>query len=273
MKGVLSLFIILWAAGTLWADDPGGRVSVADDILVKALSQKNKPYKYNARSANGFDCSGFIVYVFSGTFGNLPSNSAGFRDFGTPVVYLDDMKPGDLLLFATGRNKKEISHIALFLGQNTLIHAVSEGPHTGVILSDVREPYWKNQLVAIRRPVFPEGTITEEEAKIYALEYIGGSFRGTLKQSLPEGRGFYFFRNGDTYVGGFHQGMADGYGVLHGKNGSTIMGNFSSGQISEKASCLLADGTSMALKEILLRNPHVDLPVNGFQAAQKKDES
>lgn len=273
MKGFLFLILLLSFSGLCFADDPGNRSSIADDILVKALSQKNKPYKYNPRSTGGFDCSGFIVYVLSGTLGNLPSSSAGFRDFGTPVTYLDDMKPGDLLLFATGRNKREISHIALFLGQNTLIHAVSEGPRTGVILSDIHEAYWKNQLVSIRRPPYPPGLLSEEEGKIYSLEYVGGTFRGTLKGTLPEGRGFFFFRNGDTYVGSFHQGTAEGYGVFHGKAGTTVMGNFTSGLISDQASCLLADGRVIGLKDYLSRNPLINLPVNGLQAPEKKNQS
>lgn len=263
MRGVVCLLLLCLILPQTFAEEPTLPNNLTDGILLRALSQKNKPYRYNGTSPSGFDCSGFIAYVFSSYFPDIPKTSAELKSFGTSVSFAE-LKPGDLLLFATGKSRKQISHVALYLGQNTLIHAVSEGPRTGVILSDVNEPYWRELLVSIRRPDFPAGFPTEQGDKIYSLEYFTGSYKGTLKNALPEGRGFFFFKNGDTFVGSFKEGHAEGYGVFHWKKGTALMGVFSAGQVGEKASCLLSDGTLMAIKDFLSRNPQINLPVDGL---------
>lgn len=239
MRRALIFLLTVFFSATLVAQDKKPVPNLTDSVILKALAQKNKPYRYSSKSLNAFDCSGFIIFVFSDFFADLPSSSAGFKNFGTEVSFTD-LAPGDLLLFATGRNKHIISHIALYLGQNTLIHSVSEGPKTGVILSDIDEPYWRNQFVTARRPPFPEGFPMEQADKIYSLEYISSFYKGTLKKAQPEGRGFFFYKNGDSFIGEFKEGQANGYGVYHWKNGQSTIGTFKQGLLVEKETYLMA---------------------------------
>lgn len=82
---------------------PAVRVNVkkvqANDLVRFALTLQGIPYKYgSAKKENGFDCSGFINYVFNHFDISVPRSTVNFTNAGSPVT-IRESAPGDLILF------------------------------------------------------------------------------------------------------------------------------------------------------------------------------
>ncbi|MGP1678202.1 MAG: C40 family peptidase [Giesbergeria sp.] len=99
------------------------------------------------RPETGFDCSGFVGYVFREGVGLiLPRVSREISKTGTPVSK-DELKVGDLVFFNTMRHA--FSHVGIYLGNHLFIHA----PRTGeaVRIDDLQERYWVKRYSGARR--------------------------------------------------------------------------------------------------------------------------
>lgn len=86
-----------------------------DDLISYAKKFLGTPYSYAGTTPSGFDCSGFINYVF-GNFGfELTRTSYGLAEFGN-TVKLVDIQPGDLMFFK-GRNvnSTQVGHVAMVI--------------------------------------------------------------------------------------------------------------------------------------------------------------
>ncbi|CAM3226676.1 C40 family peptidase [Brevibacillus invocatus] len=100
-----------------------------DDLSVKKLDELEEivqpllkvPYVLGGTTTNGFDCSGFTSYVFAQMGVTLPRTSDE-QFLGGEVVDLEDAKPGDLL-FYDALNKGRVSHVAIYLGDDMIVHA------------------------------------------------------------------------------------------------------------------------------------------------------
>ena len=95
----------------------------------------------------GFDCSGFVGYVFREGVGLiLPRVSREISKAGTPVSK-DELKAGDLVFFNTMRHA--FSHVGIYLGDHLFVHA----PRTGeaVRIDDLQEHYWARRYSGARR--------------------------------------------------------------------------------------------------------------------------
>ncbi|GEM_PF-1256809 len=82
------------------------------------------PYVYGGSTPSGFDCSGFIKYVFAHFGVNLPRTSYAQMNVGTAVTR-EQLQPGDLVVFRSG------GHVGIYVGNNKYIHA----PQTGRTVS------------------------------------------------------------------------------------------------------------------------------------------
>lgn len=106
------------------------------------------PYKYGGLSEEGFDCSGFIYTVAKNSLHiSLPRRSEDLY-LKTEPVSDEERQPGDILFF---KADTRINHAAIYLGGDQIIHAVSDGPRTGVIISSIHEDYWEKTYVSTRR--------------------------------------------------------------------------------------------------------------------------
>ena len=120
------------------------------DSLVKASTLLGTPYKPGGQDPSGFDCSGFIFYLYSDEIPNLPRVSRDMAQMGTAVAK-GEWLPGDLLFYATGTNPSQITHVALWYGENQLIHSISGGPETGVVMTPADSNYWSKRYLMARR--------------------------------------------------------------------------------------------------------------------------
>jgi hypothetical protein len=131
-------------------------------IVETAQSFKGVPYVYGAESPEAFDCSGFVQYVYSHAAGIvLPRNSKG-QWAGGKSIGKEEAKPGDLFLFDTAGSGGP-SHVAIYLGDDSIIHAVSEGPKTGIIVSSVNDRYFAPRFIGARNFILPSSSVATSE--------------------------------------------------------------------------------------------------------------
>ena len=115
-----------------------------------AMTLRNIRYHRGGREpSTGFDCSGFVRYVYQHTLGKeLPGDSASqFASAGTKVDRAE-MKTGDLVFFRI--RGKNVSHVGIYLGDGRFIHSPSSGKRVSV--SALNEAYWAKRFVGAKRP-------------------------------------------------------------------------------------------------------------------------
>ena len=96
------------------------------DLVRTAESFIGIPYQWGGTSPDeGFDCSGLVMAVYQLNGFKLPRSSYQQFSAGTPVNR-KDLKRGDLVFFADSR-KARVSHVGMYVGNNTFVHAPSKG--------------------------------------------------------------------------------------------------------------------------------------------------
>lgn len=135
------------------ATDTTGAENVTD--LRKALislAMKLRDIRYvrgGSSPSTGFDCSGFVRYVFAHATGiQLPANSAS-QFLGGLKVKRADMKPGDLVFFHT-HGKRNISHVGIYISEGRFIHSPTTGK--SVEISSLNDAYWAKRFAGAKRP-------------------------------------------------------------------------------------------------------------------------
>jgi cell wall-associated NlpC family hydrolase len=121
-------------------------------IVQTALACRGAPYKYGGRTMDGFDCSGFIYYVFYEAVGiEMPRSTEGLWKGGAPAA-VESLKPGDIVVFTTVRSGA--SHAGIVTENSAagvrFVHAASDGPQLGVIVSGLEERYYKTRYMGGR---------------------------------------------------------------------------------------------------------------------------
>ncbi|WP_114239123.1 C40 family peptidase [Dyella sp. C9] len=122
-------------------------------LIGLAMQLRDIRYVRGGRDpSTGFDCSGFVRYVFAHAVGlDLPTNSASQFLAGLKVSR-DDMKPGDLVFFRTAgkRGQGRISHVGIYIANGQFIHSPSRGKTVRVDSLD--ESYWAQRFAGAKRP-------------------------------------------------------------------------------------------------------------------------
>jgi cell wall-associated NlpC family hydrolase len=115
-----------------------------------AVTLQNIRYRRGGREpSTGFDCSGFVRYVFRHAVDqDLPADSASqFASVGAKVSRAE-LKTGDLVFFRT--RGKRISHVGIYLGEGRFIHSPSSGKRVSINRLD--ETYWARRFAGAKRP-------------------------------------------------------------------------------------------------------------------------
>ncbi|VVO21395.1 C40 family peptidase [Pseudomonas fluorescens] len=124
---------------------------LADSILERGMSLIGTRYRFGGTSEAGFDCSGFIGYLFREEAGmNLPRSTREMINVDAPLVTRSDLKPGDLLFFATNGRRGRVSHAGIYLGDNQFIHSSSRRSG-GVRIDSLGDSYWSKTFIEAKR--------------------------------------------------------------------------------------------------------------------------
>ena len=120
----------------------------AEGLLGRAMSLIGTPYRRGGHSPEiGFDCSGFVGYLFREVVNlSLPRSAREIWRIGNPVE-ADQLEPGDLVFFNTMR--RPLSHVGVFIGDGKFIHAPRSGSE--VRIEDMRQAYWDRRFTGARR--------------------------------------------------------------------------------------------------------------------------
>lgn len=115
------------------ADAPGPRAESdrandpASQLLSTAYSQLGRKYRWGGSSpATGFDCSGFVKWVFARHGIKLPRSAREQVKAGRPVAR-KDLRPGDLVFYGKYPGSRTVSHVGIYMGKGRFIHS----PRTG----------------------------------------------------------------------------------------------------------------------------------------------
>ena len=125
------------------SDEPGTEVADVAEQFV------GSPYRWGGTSPAGFDCTGFVLYVYSQFGVSLPHDEAGQLASG-PRVSTDDLEPGDVLVFAN-TYRAGLSHTGIYIGDGLFVHAADE--RHGVMVSALWDSYWSGRLVGATRAI------------------------------------------------------------------------------------------------------------------------
>jgi cell wall-associated NlpC family hydrolase len=116
-------------------------------VIATATQLVGTPYRFGGTTPAGFDCTGYLAYVFRKAAGlSLPRTSMEQIQSGEPISPLQ-LQPADLVYFRIDR-KKDL-HLGLYLGEGRFIHAPSSG---GVVnVQSLETEYWRTRFLGARR--------------------------------------------------------------------------------------------------------------------------
>ncbi len=94
-------------------------------LVASAKACLGIDYVYGGESTRGFDCSGFVWWLYKNQEGvNLPRTAASMSGLGNVVSSKESLRPGDIVLFRT-RGSSRINHAGMYIGGGKFIHASS----------------------------------------------------------------------------------------------------------------------------------------------------
>ncbi len=125
--------------------------SLRQSLIGLAMALRHIRYVRGGRTpSTGFDCSGFVHYVFAQAVGmNLPANAASQFLAGLKVNR-KDMQPGDLVFFRTAGRRGRISHVGIYLDNGKFIHSPSRGQTVRV--DNLADTYWARHFAGAALP-------------------------------------------------------------------------------------------------------------------------
>lgn len=123
----------------------GGKAS---ELVMQAMGLLGVPYRSGGTSEEkGFDCSGFVRYMYEKSVGLVLPRRAEEQAKVTEEISRSELKPGDLVFFNT--LKRTFSHVGIYVGDGKFIHAPRPGK--AVRVDDMREAYWQQRFNGARR--------------------------------------------------------------------------------------------------------------------------
>jgi cell wall-associated NlpC family hydrolase len=149
MKAVISMTAALFTCCALRAAEPAGLGNPSADALRARIVETAKKYigtmyRYGGKGEAGFDCSGFVQFVYRQNGIILPRTAAGQFNQGVRID-MASASPGDLVFFKI--DGRRISHVGIFLNGLEFIHSPSAGKQITVARIDA--DYWRKRFAGV----------------------------------------------------------------------------------------------------------------------------
>ena len=118
----------------------------SSELVATAKDLVGTKYRGGGTTTAGFDCSGFVSYVYKDLGVSLPRTSSGMYASGTKVDK-SNLASGDLVFFNT--TNKGVSHVGIYIGDGKFIHSSTS---KGVKIDKLNDPhYWGARYVGAKR--------------------------------------------------------------------------------------------------------------------------
>jgi lipoprotein Spr len=152
MRNVISVGICALIGFTAIGLGNAGTASAAtraDKIINTGKKYLGVKYRFGAPAGvtYAFDCSSFTQYIFKKNGISLPRSSSSQAAKGKKIVK-SQLKKGDLVFFKRP-GKSGVGHVAVYAGNNKLLHAAGKY----VKVSSLSSSYWKSHYISARRVV------------------------------------------------------------------------------------------------------------------------
>jgi cell wall-associated NlpC family hydrolase len=143
--GCASVVLLLSTNAAVLAEEP----SSGEQVAELAEQYVGSRYAWGGASPAGFDCTGFVMWVFGQMGVAMPRSEAGQLASGEPVD-ANDLQRGDVVVFAN-TYRRGLSHVGIYLGDGRFVHAVDEAH--GVLVSNIWDGYWAPRFVGASRAI------------------------------------------------------------------------------------------------------------------------
>ncbi len=120
----------------------------SQSVVAYAKKFLGTKYKWGGTTTKGFDCSGFVKYVYK-NFDIALSRASYAQAKNGSYIKRASLLPGDLVFFDTNGGKNKINHVGIYIGNNKFIHSSSS--HKGVTISSLSEKFYSNTYMTARR--------------------------------------------------------------------------------------------------------------------------
>lgn len=125
--------------------------ALANSVLERGFRLVGTPYRYGGSSTRtGFDCSGFVGFVFRKEAGlELPRSTREMIQLEAPRIERSELEPGDVVFF-NNRGRGRVSHAGIYIGDSQFIHS-SSSRSGGVRVDSLDDSYWRASFMQAKR--------------------------------------------------------------------------------------------------------------------------
>ncbi len=117
-----------------------------DRLVSRAMKYLGTPYRYGGTTPSGFDCSGFVYYLYGAVFGQrIPRMPHDLAREGMPVGR-NDLRRGDIVFFG---HRGTFTHVGIYAGDGQFVHATHRGSPVSVTPLD-SDYYRQRYMMAVR---------------------------------------------------------------------------------------------------------------------------
>lgn len=147
---VIGLFLIYKCFNNFRTNDTSYQ---RNKVVTIASLYEGIPYRAGGTNHGGMDCSGLVCTSFKEIGISLPRSSQGMSEIGEKIS-LKKVVKGDLLFFRISRLKGRINHVGLVTNvNNDEVFFIHSSTSKGVIISSMKESYWKKNFVKAKRVI------------------------------------------------------------------------------------------------------------------------
>lgn len=149
------IFVLLVSSSCVGVKKARQRDQNIQKVISSAKAYVGTPYRFGGLTRAGMDCSGLLVISFKEAGLDLPRTSKEQSKIGKGIG-LQELKPGDLVFFAAGKRRREITHVGLVTEVRSkddvqFIHASTK---LGVMETNLMADYFKKIFIKARRPPY-----------------------------------------------------------------------------------------------------------------------